>query len=258
VSFTPSGFITFRSGVGGGTLLAISNASVLVATNVQYFLEFDITFNSTTGTIAMTKNNVNVPLSASSGLNTAPTGNNYISTYRLGQPTSNNGATQLSSSNCYFSDFRVISAAGGLVTGPIGDAGVFCMLTNGAGLVTQFAPVGAAANWQCVAEASEDGDTTYAFSSVVGNKDLYAHQLSPANSGRIYATQECIVSRKTATGSRLLIPTVLSGATANDAASQAQSETYAFYLNVRETDPNTGGAWAKTTLDAAYFGAKVG
>jgi hypothetical protein len=257
VSFTPSGFIAFRSGVGGGTLLAISNTSVLVATNVYYFLEFDITFNGTTGTIALTTNNVNVPLSVSSGLNTAPTGNNYISAYRLGQPTSNNGGTQLSSSNAYFADFRIVGGATGAYTGPLGDAEVVLMLTNGPGAVTQLMPSGAATDWECVKEVFEDADATYAFSPVVGAKDLYEHQASPTNSGRIFAVQACAVGRKDATGGLGIQNTVKSGSTTADGAATALSETYAWFLKVWSTDPNTGGEWVKTGLDAAQFGVKV-
>ena len=258
VSFDSGGHIIFRSGTNTGAILSQSTGSVLSATNVYQYLEFDITFNSSTGAIVLHKNGVNVTLSASTGLNTAPSGNNTLNVYRIGVPgTDNFGGFSTSTCDYFFDDLYIVSTSGGQNTTFLGDVRAVCLFPS-ANSAVQLTPVGAPANWECVNQTSEDGDTTYVFGSVVGNKDLYAKQATPSNTGQIFGIQLCSVARKDDAGSRSCINVIQSGATLGSGATQQVSESYAWYLDIMEQDPNASSAWTKTTIDAATVGAEVG
>lgn len=254
VTLLPNGQMRFRSGTLGGAILSTSTGSVIDATNVYFYLEFDITFNGATGALVLHKNGVNVPLSASSGLNTAPSGNNSFNTYRVGTAS---GGALFATSTIYIDDHYYLSTSGGVETGFLGDSKAVVFFPNGAGSSTQFTPNGAGTNWECVNQTSEDGDTTYVSDATPGDKDLYTLQDSPANTGTIFGIQLCSVWRKDDAGSRTAANTIKSGTTTLDGATIAISETYAWGLDIVEQDPNTSSAWTKTTLDALEAGVKV-
>lgn len=256
VSVLSNGQIRFRSGrIDTGSTLSTSSASVITATNNYFYLEFQITFNSATGALVLHSNGVNVPLSASSGLNTAPSGNNFFQTFQIGgcMPS-----ISYSTATTYeYDDLYMLTTTGGTNTSFLGDVRIACVFPNGAGSSTQFTPNGAATNWQCVNETSEDGDTTYVSSATAGQKDLYTKQATPATTGPIFGVQFCSVARKDDAGARSIANTWLSGATAQDGATKALNQTYGWFLDMTESDPATGVAWTKTGFDAAQQGAKV-
>jgi hypothetical protein len=254
VTFLPNGQIRFRSGSPTGTILATTNASVLTATGVYFYLEFDITFNSATGALALHVNGVNAPLSTSSGLNTAPSGNNNFNTHQLGYPTS---VTVPSSSVFYVDDLYMVSTAGGSNTTFLGDVRVVCVFPNGPGASTQFTPNGAATNWQCVSEVSEDAGTTFVSDANVGDEDLYTKGSIPVNTGQIFGIQLCAVAQKDAASGRSLANITLSGATTTPGATHALGLSYAWFLDIQEQDPNVAAPWTFTTFQAAQIGVKV-
>jgi hypothetical protein len=256
LSWLPTGQLQVTRGDSGGTVLGTSTGSVISATGSYFYIEIKITFNTLAGTIDVRAAGVPVAgLTGLTGLNTAPSGADGASVIHLGscKPVSIAAATD----TAFVDDFYVLSTTGGVNVNFLGDVRVVCVFPNGAGASTQFTPNGAAANWQCVSETSEDGDTTYVADANIGDKDLYVKQATPVTTGPIYAVQLCSVARKDDSGVRSIANTVLSGATAEDGATQALGTTYAWYLDIMESDPNTAGPWTKTTFDAAQIGVKV-
>ncbi len=259
VTFLPNGQIRFYKGTGTGpsagfgALLATSNASVITATGVYFYLEFDITFNTSTGALVLHSNGVNVPLSASSGLNTAPSGNNQFNTYLLGLLAGSGNPI----STYLFDDLYLLSTSGGQNTTFLGDVRVVCVFPNGAGASTQFTPNGAATNWQCVNEVSEDAGTTFVSDSNVGDEDAYTKQSIPVNTGQIFGIQLCSVAQKDSASGRSLANLTISGAATTPGATHALSQSYAWYLDIQEQDPNASSPWTFTTFQAAQIGVKV-
>jgi hypothetical protein len=253
VTILPNGQIRFRSGSATGTVLATSNASVITATNVYFYLEFDITFDTVNGAIVLHANGVNVPLSASSGFDTAPSGHDSFNTHQLGYLNS----SVLSTTTYFIDDLYMLSTTGGQNTSFLGDVRVVCVFPNGAGASTQFTPNGAGTNWQCVNEVSEDAGTTFINDANVGDEDLYTKQSIPVNTGQIFGIQQCAVAQKDAASGRSFANINLSGATTTAGATHALGLTYAWYLDVFEQDPNAASAWTFTTFQAAQIGVKV-
>lgn len=255
VTFLPNGQIRFRSGTNNGTILSTSTASVLDATNVYFYLEIEIVFNTATGSIVLHSNGVNVPLSASSGLNTAPSGNNQFNTVQLGYNFTAGG--QNGQSVWFYDDLYLLSTSGGQNTTFLGDVRVVCVFPSGAGASTQFTPNGAGTNWQCVNEVSEDAGTTFVSDANVGDEDLYTKQSIPVNTGTIYGIQQCAVAQKDAASGRSLANINLSGSTTTPGSTHALSQTYAWYLDVFEQDPNATAAWTYASFQVAQIGVKV-
>lgn len=257
ISITPLGFLSCNASTISGPQLAVTSQPAIVQSNVYYFLETKITFDGAAGAIKMnvTGNGVTTTLINATGLNTAPTGINSMRSLRIGsisatQPVPN-------SFQYHFDDFYVCDTLGAQNNDILGDCRAVCLFPNGSGASTQFSPVGAATNWQCVDELSEDGDTTYVFGSTIGNKDLYNHGPTPATTNQVLGAQLCGVMRKDDTGTRVGANTVLSGATAQDGSSNTLSLQYAGYLDILETDPATGVAFTKAGIDAMQIGAKI-
>src|SRR5205823_1781537 len=71
---------------------------------------------------------------------------------------------------------------------------------NGAGSTTQWTPVGCTPNWQCVDEATSDGETTRVESSTIGNVDMYAIQDIAPNGGTVVSVTISAVARADNTG----------------------------------------------------------
>ena len=71
----------FFQGSGTGTPLGSASASGLFFPNLWYFLEFKITFNGSTGTVECRLNGNATPIITASGLNTAPSGNNFANRF---------------------------------------------------------------------------------------------------------------------------------------------------------------------------------
>ncbi len=257
VSLTALGFLEFRQSSITGTLLARSTIPAIVQTGVYYFIEMKILFDGAAGTIKcnITGGGTTTTVVNVSGVNTAPSGTNSMRAQRLGALQSSQILTNQFS--WHFDDFYACDSLGALNNDILGDCRAVCLFPNAPGSSTQFSPIGAATNWQCVNELSENGDTTYVFGSTVGNKDLYNHTPTPATTNQVLGAQLCGVMRKDDTGTRTGANTMLSGATALDGGSNSLTLNYAGYRDIVETDPATGIAFTKAGIDAMQIGAKI-
>lgn len=258
VNLTPLGFIECRQISGEtGTIIATSSVAPIIQTGVYYFIELKITFDGAAGAIKLnvTGNGATQTVINSTGLNTAPSGTNSARSFRLGcvfKTTFVPVAWVLR-----FDDLYVCDSSGALNNDILGDCRAFCAIVNGPGSTTNFTPVGAATDWQCVNELSQDGDTTYAIGITATNKDLYTHTPTPATTSQVLGVQLCGVMRKDDTGPKTAANTVKSGATLQDGVTNTLSLNYAGYLDILETDPATGIPFTKAGVDAMEIGAKI-
>lgn len=235
------------------TLLGTTSGGVIAATNVWYYIEVQVVVSPTVGQVNIQVNGANVL--TLSGVNTDPLSLGSINNYQLGWPpgTTINVVT-LGFMVC---DHYVTNSSGSQNTGFLGDTRVACVFPNANGTTNQFAANGAASNYLCVNEASEDGDATYVSSATVGQIDEYTKTATPTNTGTIFGVQLCAVARKDAAGTRHNQNFILSDVSTTLGADNPLALSYAWYLDIIEQDPNTSAAWTKTGLDAAQIGVKV-
>jgi hypothetical protein len=113
-------------------------------------------------------------------------------------------------------------------------------------------------NYLLVDETNPDDDTTYVQSDTVGQKDLYGFPSLGSTATSIVALGVDINCRKTDATSRTICAVVKSGATEQDGANVAVTDTYFYQIqNILPTNPNTGTAWTQATVEAAEIGQKV-
>jgi hypothetical protein len=134
------------------------------------------------------------------------------------------------------------------------------------GTTNDFSPASGLTNYEMVDDLNTVSDSTYVESSTIGHKDLYGMSncvVSDYKSGETYDTIHAVrvryMARRIDAGKRELRGLCRSVATEVESTS---TEVYAFwnweiYNGFFTTDPNGGGAWTQSAVDAAEFGVTI-
>lgn len=228
----------------GGTILTTTGSAVPL--NTYQHIAFKATIHNTTGSYELRINDAAVL--SGSGINTRTSANNYANVIRIGQQT-NLGATTL------VDDFYLFDGTGSTNNNFVGDVAIGCYFPDGAGDLTQWTP-STGNNYQCVDDASQNGDTDYVSSASAGNYDLYTFGNISGAAVSIYGVQRTLVARKDDAGTRTLKPSYKGGGVVYDGTGVNITTSYLCYSDTLETDPATGVAWTNSGLNAAQFGVK--
>jgi hypothetical protein len=216
-----------------------------------YYIEFKVFINDTTGT-AEVKVDGSSKLSLTSQ-DTKNTANATANQIYLGDLPS------VASATTDFDDLYVCDGAGSTNNNFLGDCRVDAYLPNGNGNSSQLvgSDGNSTDNYLLVDESAPNDDTDYVESATVANKDTYACANMSHTPSSIFGVQIVANAKKDDAGARSFTMVTRSGVTDFDGATEALSTAYLYYMQVRETDPNTAAAWTKANLDAAEFGPKV-
>lgn len=128
-----------------------------------------------------------------------------------------------------------------------------------AGNYTAFTPNGAVNNYTCVADITEDGDTTYVNSGTVAQRDSYTHGALTGTISSIVAVDEIMYARldPAGTGAHSISQSLRIGGVDYDATAQTLVATYAAYHNIRTISPATSAVFTSTEINAMEIGQKV-
>lgn len=245
----------------GGNLLVTRNGTQLVGTTVQnmvpgrwYRLEFYALIDATTGKIQVKVNGQDwIPLT--SNLNTRNTANSQFNEIQLGTPL-----FILPQSFSYDFNDVVVTDNNTPNANFLGDKRVFLLMPNSDSSV-QWTPNGAASNNGSVKEVppstAPDEDTTYVSDSTVGHVDLYGYQSLPSGARNINSVTVAPRGRKDDAGIRTIRAVLKSSTTQVESADFAMSTSYAYNQFIQETDPNGGGSWTASAVNAVLAGVKV-
>jgi hypothetical protein len=224
-----------------------STTALGILLDTWYYIELVITFGDTTaGSIDLFVNGNN-ELSLSSIDTRQVTGENAGRLRLIG----NGSGGQL------FDDFYVLDDQGTDQTTRIGPCFIETVFPDADGTTNDFTAQGAGANYVEVDETTPDDDTTYNSSSTVNHKDLYGHAALTGNIGTVYAVmpRSCVATSQS--GTRGVKVVARSSATEVDGAEKFIDQTYVYVDNIYENDPNGGGAWTESSVNAAEFGIKI-
>lgn len=153
-----------------------------------------------------------------------------------------------------YSDFYINDTTGGEYNTRMGDLRVGPRMPIGPGSSAQWAPTGAAANWDCVEEAPPD-PAQYVGSATPGDLDLY--EFEPITfTGTVKSCMVTTFATKADGGQCDIKHACKSGAVTAKGAAIPVTETAGCQTTVFEVDPNTAAAWTVAGLDAAEFGAE--
>lgn len=136
---------------------------------------------------------------------------------------------------------------------------VLTLLADGDGASLQWTPSSGTTHFNLVNSSPPTEDTAYVEDSTAGDIDLYEFPALSYNPATIYFVQVGIYARKTDVGVRTIATMVRSGGSDFTGTTQPGLNTsfLDIYLQLYTTDPNTGLAWTKTTVDSAQFGQKL-
>lgn len=156
----------------------------------------------------------------------------------------------------HFDDLYVLDGTGSAPNnGFLGDVRVETIYPNGAGAHTAWTPNGAASNYQCVDEATPDGDTSYVSDATVGDIDTYT--FSDIDAGAtVFAVQRNVYMRKDDANVRQVAMVERQAGTDHVGATQTQGSSYAVASEIENADP-TGAPWTAATINGNEWGVKV-
>jgi len=116
-----------------------------------------------------------------------------------------------------------------------------------------WTPYGTASGWDALTEVPSDDDGSYIQSSTAGDISEFAIADLPSTLNTITAVQTCVKQRKNVPGTCTTRVSLNSASVLSDGADYPLTSNWTYYMDVHETDPNTGVAWTKSGLDAALL-----
>lgn len=246
VSFAinPQGQIeAWRGVMGADILFGVSSARIIPNRHNQ--LEVRAFFSATTGTMIAWLNEQQI-LSFSS-LNTIPSGSGFANSCFFGC----SGGTESAGGFYDYSDIH-------FANGTMGEKKIILLDPTGAGTLSDFTPVGSAANYSAVNESPQNGDTSYVLSSTIGQHDSYVLSDLPTNS-ILMAVSYYSVSKKTDTGTRRYKPLYRIGST-NYLGTEfptIPSAAYGFFFDNRPNSPATSIPWTAAEVNGMEVGREL-
>jgi len=213
--------------------------------DVWHFLEIKVFINNSTGTVLVKLDGVEeVNLTSQDTLNTAA----FIDYYK------NIGNL----SGIIIDDLYIGDDTGLDMTDLQGDCHIEVLDPDGDGATTDWTPL-SSTNISNVDEGAtnSDEDTTYNSSSTATHKDLFTMANIAGNVDTVLAVQAMIRARKVDAGSRVINATIRSNVTEVDGADQGLSIDYMWKREIYENDPDGGGAWDETAVNAMQVGVEL-
>jgi hypothetical protein len=240
-----------RGRYDSGTTLATSAAGVIPASGWNYY-EAKATIHDSTGYVEVRKNGVNVVSFTGDTRNGGATG--LIDRLHTGDGAlfggPNDGGTG-------YDDLYYADSDTGEVTDFVGDCKVETIKPTAEGAASDFTPSAGSDNALNVDENTSDGDTTYNASNTVGHIDSYVMADLSTVAGSVKGVQVMTVMRKDDAGSRSARARILSNAVAGNGATRALSDSYQWYADVFEHNPDGDVDWTISSVNAMQAGVEV-
>ena len=233
-----------------GTVLGSSSTLALISGSGWHFIEMKATINSSAGAIEVWVDNVQY-LNLS-GLNTQVTVNAFANRIFFCNPLNSIG---------YWKDMYILDTSSGVNVTRLGDVTVGVSYASAAGVSSDWTNNGGSSPTNSVQDGIThtgtwpDGDATYISSATANQVSDFAHQ-ALSLTGTIFGAIHATYARKDDSGSRVIKQTCLSGVATELGADINLGNSYQYYYDVLENDPNTSAPWTVTNLNNATFGVK--
>lgn len=217
-------------------------------TTTWYYIEVAITFADGTG------GSVEVFVNGASVLNLTSIDTRNVT----GENCGSIRITGNSSGPHRFDDMYLLDDQGTDQTTRIGPCFIETVYPDADGTTTNWTAQGAGANYVEVDEGNTpDGDTTYNSSSTLSQKDLYGHAALTGNIGTVYAVMPRALLRASSAGQRGIKNVARSNVTEVNGDEWFIDQTYIYIDHIYENDPNGGGSWTESSINAAEFGVII-
>lgn len=237
-----SGVSAYQSGTTSFTL----------STGVWYFIEFQ--FHPSTSAAA---HDLEIKISGSVAAAVAVTtlANSGGSGTLSNSVTFGTGASSNSAQLFSIADVYILDDQGSVNSGYIGDKVVQTIYPTAIGSDTDFSVVGTDA-LVAVTDNPPDGDTSYVYSSVAGQKQSYT-MTDLSGTPTIYGLQFNALSRKEGVGTRVLAPYYKIGGTNYLSSAWGRYPTYTFIPTPVDQNPATSANWLYSEVNALECGIEM-
>lgn len=230
-----------RSGSESGTILG-STANAAVPNGQTTHVEVKVVVHGSAGTVEVRVNEVT--MLTLTGVNTAAAG---------GTTAASNAMRILGGevNNVQIYDYSH-RQTGDLVGDPwIGDVQWLLRVMNADTAQTDFVRNTGLADYACINETPQDGDTTYIEATNVGDKSDFTFAALPGTVSEVIAIVVRPIWRKTLSGTSTCRAGVVSSASVSNGATKSPATNYGYEYDTFALDPHTGVAWTPTSLNAA-------
>ncbi|MHA2066927.1 MAG: hypothetical protein ACXABY_21380, partial [Candidatus Thorarchaeota archaeon] len=251
---TDTNFVRVQHNSSSGTRL-LTNGTIRAYSSINdkdtdwHFYEIKASINSSTGAGDVTiriDGEIAISVQGVPMETTSPTGFQFVDLYT-------------SSTATYYDDLYIIDTSTGPNNDWIGEVRIESLQPDGTTSTNTDLTPSAGSNYQNVDESPPNSDTDYNSSSTVNHMDTHttAGLTGPASVKTVYGIQVNTWSRKTDSADRDVAPVVLSNVTTVSGTSIPVTQTYNYYFDHWETDPDTGSAWTESGINSAEFGYEV-
>jgi hypothetical protein len=245
---TASGALNVRQGTSFGGAVMGTTAAVLPTGSYTY-IEIKVTIHDSAGVVVIKFNGT--PVLSLTGVDTKH--QTLAGWTHVGFHTGNNAS---SSPGTRIADLYVLDGSGAAPWNDLlGDCRVDVCAPTAAGASAGWTP-SAGANYACVDEAPPNDDTDYVSTTTLDVIDTYTVQDLPVAGSTILGVQHCLNLKKMDAGAVSVAPVVRHSGSDYVGANLSPSTSYAFGLQVQQTNPGTGAAWTEAGFNAAAFGVK--
>jgi hypothetical protein len=161
---------------------------------------------------------------------------------------------------CEYDDIYVGDTSGSDMTDRQGDCHITMVTPNANGNRNNFTRVGGGSNnYEAVDDgATPDDDTTYNHSSTATDGELYGCTAMSGSVDTVLGVQVRARVRKEDAGNRLINLICRNNVTEVDSAQLGLADSYTWKSKIYENDPDGGGNWTETDVNAMEVGLEIG
>jgi hypothetical protein len=241
VGVDTTGTVSAYRGTVGGTLLGTSASPVITAETYTH-VEVFVTISDTVGTVEVRVNGVTALSLA--GQDTKATANTEVSQVAIsGAIGSGGGSPEVDDLFCY-------DDSGSYNNSFLGDRRVLTLFPNADTAQADWSINGDTNGYQCIDEASPDGDTTYIASSTAGEISEFGLDDLPGGISAVSGVVLVEMARKTEAGVANTQLSVISGASTTAGADKPMTEIYTYRQDVFEIDPASAAPFTPSEVNA--------
>ena len=241
----PTGTITVRRGDFNDTSLGTSG--VVLTPNTWHYIELKATIHNSAGSYELRVDGVNVR--DASGIDTQKQSTSLANQMQIWKFPYNVAIR--------FDDMYMCNGLGSENNDFLGDIRVDSLFPDGAGASTDWTP-SAGSNYDCVNEAAPNDDTDYVSETTAGDHDTYAFDNLPTSGGDVMGVQTMAFARKDDAGTRdIKLMTRPSSTDYESDIALPLLDTWTYYMDMREQNPETTSPWTISEVNASEFGVKL-
>lgn len=245
LGITPTGQVVVGRTDLSATIIATSVATPFTGTNIWRYLELELVIDNTAGEVRVWVDGVQV-INVSSVDTQGQAGSTADGIKFFGIGATGGGVSRID-------DMYICTTA----TEHKGDCRIETLAPTADTADKDWGRSTGSDNYALVDEAQGDADTTYVTSSTVGNLDKYTMGNLSSAPAAIHAVQTVFTARKDDAATREVRSILDSSGTVANGATRNIGSAYSTYYDLYATDPNGGGAWSETRVNALLAGIET-